>query len=165
MIRRATIDDLNKILSIVRSAQLSLRELGIDQWQDGYPSREVICSDIDAGIGWVLVDTDEVVGYAAIVLTGEEAYKQLSDNSWHTSNDYVVVHRLCVDANRRRGGIATELMDHAAAMGRKVSMDGFRIDTHRGNVRMLALVKKYGFSYCGIVRYESGERMAFDYKL
>ena len=99
MIRRAKSDDLDKILSIVRSAQLSLRELGIDQWQDGYPSREVICSDIDAGIGWVLVDTDEVVGYAAIVLTGEEAYKQLSDNSWHTSNDYVVVHRLCVDAN------------------------------------------------------------------
>ena len=46
MIRRAHIEDIDRILSIVRSAQLSLRDLGIDQWQDGYPSREVIEADI-----------------------------------------------------------------------------------------------------------------------
>ena len=54
MIRQATTDDINAILSIVNDAQLSLRDLGIDQWQDGYPSRDVIMDDIAKGVGFVL---------------------------------------------------------------------------------------------------------------
>ena len=41
MIRKAQYDDIETIMAIVREAQLSLRELGIDQWQDGYPSSDV----------------------------------------------------------------------------------------------------------------------------
>ncbi len=37
MIRRATTADVADILSIVADAQLSLRELGIDQWQVATP--------------------------------------------------------------------------------------------------------------------------------
>jgi ribosomal protein S18 acetylase RimI-like enzyme len=150
-------------LSIVRSAQLSLRELGIDQWQDGYPRRENIISDIVDGVGWVVVDDDDnAIGYAAIPLTGEEAYLQLQDDDWHTSSHYVVVHRLCVDGTTRRRGVAMQLMSHAITLAREAGLDGFRIDTHRGNIRMLSLVEKLGFKYCGVVRYDSGERLAFD---
>ena len=163
MIRRATIVDIERILSIVRSAQLSLRALGIDQWQDGYPRRENIISDIVDGVGWVVVDDDDnAIGYAAIPLTGEEAYLQLQDDDWHTSSRYVVVHRLCVDGTTRRRGVAMQLMNHAITLAREAGLDGFRIDTHRGNIRMLSLVEKLGFSYCGVVRYDSGERLAFD---
>ncbi len=163
MIRRATIVDIERILSIVRSAQLSLRELGIDQWQDGYPRRENIIFDIADGVGWVVVDDDDnAIGYAAIPLTGEEAYLQLQDDDWHTSSHYVVVHRLCVDGTTRRRGVAMQLMNHAMNLAREAGLDGFRIDTHRGNIRMLSLVEKLGFKYCGVVRYDSGERLAFD---
>ena len=54
MIRRATHSDLEAIMTIVHSAQLYLAELGIDQWQDGYPEREVIVADIDTGVGSTL---------------------------------------------------------------------------------------------------------------
>ena len=166
MIRRATTYDIDMILSIVGDAQLSLRDLGIDQWQDGYPSRSVIESDIERGIGYVLTDNDnEVIGYAAIPLTGEEAYFQLDDNMWHTPQEYVVVHRLCVAAGTRRRGVAMELMQYAANMARESDIYAFRIDTHRGNVRMLAMLEKMGFAYVGIIHYASGERLAFDLNL
>ncbi len=166
MIRKAHIEDTERILSIVRSAQLSLRELGIDQWQDGYPSREVIDADITAGVGWVITDVnDNIIGYSAIVMSGEPAYTQIADSSWHTPNDYVVVHRLCVDSTLHRQGTATALMRHAANIARNEGIKGFRIDTHRGNIRMLALVERLGFSYCGIITYDSGERLAFDLDL
>ena len=63
MIRRATASDVAQIMSIVADAQLSLRELGIDQWQDGYPSKEVIVSDIASEVGYVYSIGDVVVGY------------------------------------------------------------------------------------------------------
>lgn len=166
MIRRATIQDVDTIMAIVRGAQQALAELGIDQWQDGYPSRAVIETDIEKGVGYVCCSVDNhPIGYSAFVFSGEDAYLQLSDDMWHTPNSYVVVHRLCVTREMRRSGIAHQLMCYAANMARKRGINAFRIDTHRGNIRMLQMVEKYGFRYCGIVRYDSGERLAYDLNL
>ena len=166
LIRLATHEDMKSILSIVRSAQLSLSELGIDQWQDGYPSEDVIAEDIANGVGYVACAEDgAVVGYEAVVLTGEEAYNQIEDERWHTSNNYVAVHRLCVIGNSRRKGIAIELMNFAGEFALKHGISDFRIDTHEGNVRMLALLKKMGFEHVGTISYDSGLREAFDLKL
>lgn len=166
MIRRAHIEDIDRILSIVRSAQLSLRELGIDQWQDGYPSREAIEEDIRASVGYVECDDcDRVIGYAAIVLTGESAYLQIADSDWHTADRYVVVHRLCVAADMRRCGVAVELMRYAAELARRSGIFAFRIDTHEGNIRMRQMMQRLGFAYCGIIYYDSGKREAYDLDL
>lgn len=164
MIRAATKYDIDAIMSIVRSAQLSLRELGIDQWQDGYPSRSSIIDDIDSGIGYVACVDDIVVGYAAIVLTGEPAYEQI-DDAWRAGSDYVVVHRLCVDAASRRSGIAIKLMRKAATMAREKGYPAFRIDTHKGNIRMMSMMQKLGFEHVGMIRYDSGDREAFELNL
>ena len=151
-------------MTIVHSAQRALAELGIDQWQDGYPTTEAIATDIANDVGYVACDdADTPIGYAAIVLTGEEAYRQIS--TWATDEEYVVVHRLCVAANIRRSGTALLLMCYAAKVALDNGISAFRIDTHRGNVRMLQMMQKLGFEYRGVVRYDSGERMAFDLKL
>lgn len=163
LIRQAIDQDIESILRIVRSAQLSLSELGIDQWQDGYPSREVIVDDINNGVGYVACTRNgTVVGYEAIVLTGEEAYTQIAENEWHTSNNYVAVHRLCILGESRRKGIAIELMNFAGNYALKNGISDFRIDTHEGNIRMLALLNKLGFKHVGTIRYDSGLREAFD---
>lgn len=167
MIRKATHTDLDAIMKIVRSAQSALAELGIDQWQDGYPQREIISSDIDANIGYILCDEHNVpIGYIAIVLNGEPAYSQIAPSSWHTPDNYVVVHRLCISESARRKGMALLLMRHAAHIAQCADIYAMRIDTHEGNTRMLNLLTKLGFEYCGKIIYEqSGERVAYDINL
>lgn len=165
MIRKATIEDVAEIMSIVADAQLSLRELGIDQWQDDYPSEVVIKDDTSSQVGYVYCTDNKVVGYAAIVFTGEDAYSQIPDIAWNTTNDYVVVHRLCVRRGYTKLGVAMALMDYASQMAIDRGYTGFRIDTHRGNIRMLAMLEKRGFKYVGIIYYDSGERLAYDLKL
>ena len=125
---------------------------------------ESIKKDIDNGVGYVSVQNGSVVGYAAILLTGEVAYKQIADNEWGTGEDYVVVHRLCVKNIAKRNGIALSLMKKAKELAMEVGYSGFRIDTHRGNIRMLRMMDKLGFKYRGIIYYESGERLAYDLK-
>ena len=165
MIRRATTDDIAEIMSIVADAQLSLRELGIDQWQDGYPSKSVIAEDIASKVGYVYCIDNKVVGYAAIVFDGEETYAQIADSEWNTTNNYVVVHRLCVRRGYTKTGVAMALMDYASQMAIEKGYTGFRIDTHRGNIRMLAMLEKIGFKYVGVIYYDSGERLAYDLNL
>lgn len=165
MIRRATTEDIADIMSIVADAQLSLRELGIDQWQDGYPSKEVIAEDISSKVGYVYCVENRIVGYAAIVFDGEEAYTQIAYSEWNTTNNYVVVHRLCVRRGYTKTGIAMALMDYASQMAIARGCTGFRIDTHRGNTRMLSMLEKLGFKYVGVIYYDSGERLAYDLNL
>ena len=166
MIRKAEHKDIEAIMEIVHEAQLSLRELGIDQWQDGYPSDYIISEDIDNGVGYLLInDNNNIVGYAAIVLSGEETYSQLAPSAWHTPEEYVVVHRLCVSTSKCRCGAATRLMRYAADVARDNGIYSFRIDTHRGNIRMLSMLSKFDFSYCGIIYYTSGERLTYDLDL
>ena len=165
MIRLASLADVASIMNIVRSAQLALRGLDIDQWQDGYPTQDIIEADISMGVGYVACDDNGVVvGYAAIVVDGEPAYHQSEFVEWHTDDDYVVVHRLCVDASARRKGVAVSLMEYAANHARKQGINTFRIDTHEGNIYMRAMLAKLGFEYCGIVFYPSGKRIGFDLK-
>ena len=166
MIRLANPRDVEAIMSIVHGAQCSLAELGIDQWQNGYPSLDVIMADIERGVGYVLCGEDDCpIGYVAIVMDGEPAYLQITDSEWNTPNSYVVVHRLCVALDARREGVAVRMMRYAADVAREAGIKAFRIDTHRGNIRMLSMLEKLGFAYCGIVHYDSGERLAYDLDL
>lgn len=165
MTRLAEVSDVDAIMTIVVQAQQALAALGIDQWQDGYPSHEVILEDIARKVGYVTTEGDIVIGYAAIVLTGEEAYNQIEANKWNTANDYVVVHRICVSSSARRSGVAIGLMQHAATLARKHSFSAFRIDTHRGNIHMLAMLRKLGFKPTGVIHYDSGKRIAYDLDL
>lgn len=164
MIRKATPEDITQIMSIIRSAQEALRELGIDQWQDGYPTSESIQEDIDLSVGYVACTEGKIIGYAAIVLTGEPAYLQI-ENEWLYGKEYVVVHRLCVDREYRRSGIALKLMKHAADTARTAQHNAFRIDTHRGNIRMLAMLTKLGFREVGTILYDRDERVAYELDL
>lgn len=166
MIRSARREDIDAIMHIVGDAQQALAELGIDQWQDGYPSQDIILNDIGEGVGYVAVDdNDTPIAYAAILFTEEPAYRQIADTEWNTSSDYVVVHRLCVSRTARRQGLAERVMHYAADLATRRSVDGFRVDTHEGNVRMLSMLRKLGFQPTGTIYYPSGKRIAFDLKL
>lgn len=161
LIRKASQNDIERIMEIVHGAQLSLAELGIDQWQNGYPTAEIIATDIEHGTGYVACNIEgKAIGYAAIITTGEEAYNQI--NSWNINTPYVVIHRLCVDLRERRTGVAQQLMEYAISQAARQGIGAMRIDTHRGNTRMQQMVEKMGFRYCGVVYYDSGERLAYD---
>ena len=57
--RKSTFDDVDRILEIIEKAKIELRKLGLEQWQNGYPDREVIENDIKSGISYVLEDIEK----------------------------------------------------------------------------------------------------------
>lgn len=175
--RAAAPHDCDSILTIIRQAQAQMRALGSAQWQDGYPARPDIESDIANGRGIVALmaadstpDTPEaaypeggrIVGYAAVVFDGEPAYTALEGGLWQTPEPYVVLHRLAVADEAKRRGIATALMLHAAQLAARRGIPSFRIDTAHENHYMQALLTRLGFTPCGTVRYRSGERIAYE---
>lgn len=78
---------------------------------------------------------------------------------------YLTVHRLAVAPEALRRGVASEMMRRLENYAVDEGMHSIRIDTNYDNEAMLRMLERLGYSGCGVVRYASGERMAFEKKL
>ena len=155
-------EDVERIVEIVRSAQRRLREAGIDQWQNGYPNRQSIESDVAHGYGRVICHEGRVVAYGALTYDGESAYDHLQGGVWLTEGvgGYLTIHRLCV-ADEALGRGLGRLFFVLAEEEARVRVGSVRVDTHPDNRLMQHLLTSLGYCYCGTVTYES-LRLAYE---
>jgi len=163
--RKALPADLDGIMIVVHEAQSFMATLGIDQWQDGYPSREIITDDIRIGQAYVCEDDGCIVSITVITAEPEPIYDSLN-GEWHFGSPYLTIHRMAVSDACRHKGTAQLILQNAVKMAREQSLSGIRADTHRGNKAMRRFLEKNGFLECGTVVYEvdAGDpiRVAYD---
>lgn len=126
----------------------SLREIGIDQWDEEYPSVEVIESAIDSRALYVVVKADDVA--AAVGLDSNEP-EEYGTCSWQFGSPALVVHHLLVHPNHWRIGLASRLMDFAEALAVRKGLLSIRLDAYTGNPAALSLYRGRGYSEAGQV--------------
>ena len=144
-IRRATSDDFDQIMSIYRIAQDYMIASGNScQWGHTYPAPELIRSDIEAGVSYVLCDAEGVHGVFAMFTDPEPTYSYIEGGEWLNDEPYITIHRVASDGTRH--GIVRCVMDYAKSLS-----DNIRIDTHADNATMQAQIEKNGFSKCGTI--------------
>lgn len=165
-IRQATLCDLDALMALFDEARGTIAALGIDQWQDGYPSREVIAEDIARARSYIAECDGTLCGTFVLVDDGEVTYDNIYDGHWLTGDDcrdYIAIHRVAVSVARRGSGVSTALLDYAAAYAKHFHRASLRIDTHEGNVVMRRMLEKHGFSHCGVIYLQSGaSRVAYE---
>ena len=159
-IRKTVREDLPRVMEIYEIARSFMRSHGnLHQWINGYPSRELIEEDIRQGGSYVCLEGGRIVGTFFYMEGEEPTYRVLDGGAWLNDQPYGVVHRLASDGSIP--GVGTFCL--AWSLER---CGNLRIDTHRDNQVMQNLLKKLGFSYCGIVYMGDGsERVAFQKKL
>lgn len=169
--RLAEMKDLEQMCEITEAAKAQLKNLGLDQWQKGYPNREIWTEDIKNGDTWVAVEGDVVLGAFAYFQTPDPSYGVI-DGAWKTGDDspYASVHRVCVSDKCKGKGVAGQMFAHAFSMAKKAGMPSVRIDTHPGNMPMRRALQKAGFELCGEITLAEGSeagdiRVAFEYLL
>ena len=162
--RKATIEDVAQIWTILQQAIARRKKDGSDQWQDGYPNQEVILQDIEKGIGYVLTDYETIVGYTAILINDEPAYNDLKGN-WLTNGDFIVVHRLAISDDYIGKGLAQKMMLYTEDFALQQNIFSVKVDTNFDNIPMLKIFEKLGYIYCGEVLLRGGIRKAFEKKL
>lgn len=160
--RHTTEADIPAIMSIIAEAQNYFKQQGIDQWQDGYPNKEVVQNDIRNSNSYVLLKEELVVATAMISFDGEPSYSQI-DGAWLTDNPYAVIHRVAVKTELKGQKIAGTFIRLATEMCRKKNIPCIRIDTHRQNLAMQRVAQKNGFIYCGVIHLaRGGDRLAYE---
>ena len=166
-IRSAMFSDLASICDLFAVSRQTMKEQGIDQWQDGYPFVSDIEEDIKRDQAYVLVKSSEVVGYFAYTSEKEDVYEKITEGAFREEGyRYSSVHRVAVSPELRGHGLGTRVFEYAIKLAHIDHALSLRCDTHEDNKPMRSLLRKCGFQYCGVVYYERNERkdkrIAFD---
>ena len=151
-LRLATPADLDSIMAIVAEAQRFLKESGVEQWQDGYPSPEVFMQDIEKAACRVCTVDGRIAAVIAIYFEPEACYASVEDGEWLSGDaPYAVFHRAAVSADYRGMGIAGQMLSYAESLTREQGSKSLRGDTHPNNKAMRGLLEKQGFIHCGTI--------------
>lgn len=158
LFRQATAEDLDAIMEIIANGRASLASQGLDQWQGGSPTVEMVSADIAAGHTYVTLDEDGTyLGTIALIDTGDPDFDRVTDGAWLTDSPnspedgdirYLTIHRLATAAAAVRKGVATFMIERSYEMARELGFVSVRVDTHEGNLPMQNAFKKNGMTYC-----------------
>ncbi len=165
-IRKTTPADIDILMPIFNEARATIAALGIDQWQNGYPNRDVISDDIEKSQSHCVILDGEICGTFALIEGCEPTYNEIFDGEWLTGNGkehYFAIHRVAISVKSRGKGISTAIIEYCSDKAKSANKGSLRIDTHRGNVVMRKMLEKHGFVHCGTIYLESGdERVAYE---
>lgn len=166
LIRKSTKSDIHALMPIFEEARKTIAALGIDQWQNGYPSEAVVLADIEKDQSYLCEIDEKVCGTFAMLENGEPTYDEIFDGHWLTGDerrDYIAIHRVAISVSSRGSGLSGKIIGYATDFAKALGRKSLRIDTHRGNVVMRRMLEKNGFLHCGTIYLENGdERVAYE---
>ncbi|MCL2520963.1 MAG: GNAT family N-acetyltransferase [Spirochaetaceae bacterium] len=163
LINKVTANDVEAVNQIFNDAKTFLKSQNIDQWQDsnGYPNSRDVAADITGGEGYVIKLNDKAMAYFALSFAGESTY-QVIDGQWLNNNSYAVIHRLAISNDYRGQGIAGQIFKKIEKICLANNCSNIRIDTHKDNKIMQAVLAKAGYKYCGVITLQSrAKRLAY----
>lgn len=154
-IRKTTLNDLDEVMTIYQKARQFMREHGNpEQWQ-GKPTRQQIEDDIAKSQSYVCIHENKIAGVLCFFIGADPTYSEIYNGKWSDDDTYAVVHRIASSGEFK--GTGTFMLEWAFSQ-----YGNIRIDTHEDNYVLQNLLKKLGYTYCGIIHLENGDpRLAF----
>ena len=143
-ILRASLADINTVLSLTKNCTQHLIEKGIFQWNKHYPSKAVLQKDIELQQLWKLEKNNLIIGVVAITTIKDPEYFAVK---WLCqSNKNLYIHRLAVHPHFQGKGYAKKLMDFAENYGRSHHFQSIRLDTFSQNKRNQQFYKNRNYT-------------------
>ncbi len=161
ILRKANFSETPPIWTILQQAIEQRKQDGSEQWQNGYPNEQTIHEDINFGNGYVLVENDKVIAYAAIIFGMDPAYLGIK-GEWITNDACVVVHRVATSNAVKGRGIATRLFKMIEELCVSQQVFSIKVDTNFDNIPMLKILDRLGYRYCGEVFFSGAARRAYE---
>lgn len=153
--RKPDIDEVFKIYLHYVRVIASMQEAGIDQWDDLYPNSADIAADISQGDLWVGEEDGKILCTFAVNTFCEEEYDVCPWQYPH--HPFIVVHRLAVNPQYRRQGVAKNAMEFVENIAKEKGIRTIRLDTFCKNAAGAALYESLGFKVVGFAHWRKGK--------
>ncbi len=146
-LRKATEEDLSRIMEIKESVVPLMHEAGNTQWSDDYPDLKRFREDLNTQTLYVYEEDGDVKGFA--VVDNEHPYPY-DDIPWElTRADSRALHRMAVDPAHQGNGISAKMMAQIEDMLIGRGVKGIHTDTSLENEKMQYQFEKNDFEFKG----------------
>lgn len=153
--RKPSSDEVFKIYQHYVRVIANMQEQGIDQWDELYPNSADIAADIAEDALWVGEIDGKLAITFAVNTTCEEEYDVCP---WVFPDEpYIVVHRLAVNPEFQRQGVAKNAMAFVENSAKEKGIRTIRLDTFCGNPYGASLYEKLGFKIIGFAHWRKGK--------
>ena len=153
IIRKAKKNELDDIMQVYKSCVSGMIALGIDQWDESYPNREIIEQDLEIGDYYVGLINNEIVAGIKIDSVQDPTYLTID---WaDKTNNFMVVHRLCSKTKVWGNGIGRKMMSFAENLALKKGHFSIRLDTYINNPKAIAFYKSIGYKQLGHIHLKA----------
>ena len=161
--RKARSRDLQELMALFRAATEAMDAQGIPQWDEIYPSVEIVQADIDQEQMYV----GQVDGKIAVVFVLEPCREgdYESANWQYPAERFVVLHRLCVHPRFQGQGIARQAMDYLEQVVCNSGYSCIRLDAFPQNPAAIQLYESRGYGKAGEITLRKGLFYLYEKKL
>lgn len=163
-IRIGKIEDIIEIMNIIKNAIKDMETRGIHQWDEVYPSYEVILNDLNENN--IYVSVNEVGMIQGIIVLNEHQDIAYGSIEWkYNSGKQLIIHRLCVHPNHQGKGIARMLIKFSENFGFEQKYESIRLDAFIPNIRACRMYEQSGYHKRGIVTFRKGDFYCYEKRL
>ncbi len=163
-VRLATEDDLTAVGRLLNACVAAMRQAGIDQWDEIYPTEAILLSDIRAGTMHLASDRQGTL--VGTVVLNEVQIPEWSQVAWtFTDGPILVVHRLMVAPTEQGHGAGRSLMEFTETWARANGYRAIRLDAFTANPRALRLYGGLAYRDAGVAMLRKGPFRCFEKRL
>lgn len=163
MIKLVTMDSINNVLNIYKSAIAHMEAQNIFQWDDIYPDKDVITDDIESNSMFGYFMDGDLCAVQVLNNLQSTDYSKIDWN--YKDSNPLVLHRLCVAPKHQNKGIAKELMLFMEEFALNNNYKTIRFDAFVQNPVSVNLYTRLGYIKSGTVKFRKGDFYCFEKNL
>jgi ribosomal protein S18 acetylase RimI-like enzyme len=149
------------IMDIFKKAIEDMDTKGIHQWDDIYPSEDVLLNDISENN--IIVSVNEMNTIQGVIVLNEHQDIAYEGIEWkYNLGRQLIIHRLCIHPNFQGKGIARMLIKYAECFGFEHKYESIRLDAFIPNIRACRMYEQSGYHKRGIVTFRKGDFYCYE---
>ncbi|MHC4131926.1 MAG: GNAT family N-acetyltransferase [Planctomycetota bacterium] len=159
---KAKEEDISGVMYLLNKCIKDMQSNGIDQWDESYPTKDMIAEDIQNQYMYAIKDSKDFV---AIVTLNSKGAPEYDTVRWLTEDGKsLFIHRLAILPNWYRKKIATKLMEFAEGYALENNYVSIRLDVYSQNFKGVGLYESCGYQRTGQVHFRNKKPPFFCYE-
>ncbi len=164
-VRKAKIEDMERVFFLYSDCIRHMESEKLIQWDDSYPDRKLLTSDMEAGTLYIVHDVDDDRKVVGAVVMDECQHPEYQNVRWkHDKGKIVIFHRIAVHPDAQGKGLARRFLDIMDDKARGLGYDIARLDTYSANKRVIKFIEAHGFKKAGKVHLDARQDPYFCYE-